>query len=201
MDGNAKLAFQRPTPISLSTETKLKLEALATMLQQPMSVVVERTVLAYIGSLPEKDRDLIESLAARAAQSLAQQSGEPKQGGTQMNGGRRLSRTVTGKEFAYIEGSVGIEVFFENSPPLRISHENMERIKHELVSRKGPALMGAIFSPLMPHSIGKAIHDKYGMTPINLSYVVPLLREAGIVRAFKEGRNWYVEGVNPTTKQ
>jgi len=53
--------------------------------------------------------------------------------------------------------------------------------------------MGAIYSPLMPHSIGEGIKKKYGLTPINLSYVVPLLRERKLVKAFKKGRNWYVE--------
>jgi hypothetical protein len=53
--------------------------------------------------------------------------------------------------------------------------------------------MGAIYSPLMPHSIGEGIQKKYGLTPINLSYVVLLLRERKLVNAFKKGPNWYVE--------
>jgi len=60
--------------------------------------------------------------------------------------------------------------------------------------------MGAIFSPLMPNSIGEAIQKKYKLTPINLSYVVPLLRERNLVQALKEGRNWYVEAVQKPTK-
>ena len=47
----------------------------------------------------------------------------------------------------------------------------------------------------MPNSIGEAIQKKHRLTPINLSYVVPLLSERNLVRAFKEGRNWYVEAV------
>jgi hypothetical protein len=55
--------------------------------------------------------------------------------------------------------------------------------------------MGANFSPLVPNSIGEAIQRKHKLTPINLSYVVPLMRERGLVRAYKEGRNWIVEAI------
>src|SRR5438876_6563503 len=181
--------FQRPLPVSLSWETKLKLEALATMLQQPTSAVLERAVLTYITSLPEADRKLVQSLATRARQSLSLHSESE-------NGGVQTSKTVNGKEFRY-RGSIddGLEILFENSQPLRITCESIHRIKEEIESRKGRALMGAIFSPLMPNSIGEAIQKKYKLTPINLSYVVPLLRERNLVQALKEGRNWYVEAV------
>jgi hypothetical protein len=181
--------FQRPVPASLSLETKLKLEALATMLQQPTSAVLERAILTYISSLPEPDRALVQSLATRARQSLSLQSESG-------NGGMRTSETVTGKEFRF-RGSLedGLEILFENSQPLRITSENIQRIKEEIENRKGRALMGAIYSPLMPNSIGEAIQKKHRLTPINLSYVIPLLIERNLVRAFKEGRNWYVEAV------
>jgi hypothetical protein len=185
-----KQAFRRPIPVSLSDEARLKLEALSTMLQEPASLVLERAVLAYITSLPLADRDLVKSLATRARVSLSTQST------VSTSGDIRSSRTVKGTEFIY-KGSIEdrIEVLFENAPPLRITRENIDRIREEIVSRKGPGLMGAIFSPLMPNSIGEAIQTKYRLTPISLSYVIPLLRERGEVRAFKEGRTWYVEAV------
>ena len=173
----------------LSLETKLKLDALATMLQQSTSTVLERAILTYIASLPEADRVLVQSLATRARQSLSLHSESG-------NGGMRISETVSGKEFRY-RGSIedGVEILFESSQPLRITSESIHRIKEEIDSRKGRALMGAIYSPLMPNSIGEAIQKKHRLTPINLSYVVPLLSERNLVRAFKEGRNWYVEAV------
>jgi hypothetical protein len=48
----------------------------------------------------------------------------------------------------------------------------------------------------MPTSIGEAIYQKYKLSPINLSYVMPLLQENKELRAFKEGRNWYVEAAS-----
>ena len=193
-----KQGVHRSIPVSLSAETRLKLEALSTMLQESTSLVLERAVVAYITSLPLVDRDLVELLATRARQSLSTQSSVSPEGDI------RSSRTVKGKEFIY-KGSIDdrIEVLFENAPPLRITRENIDRIREEIVSRKGPGLMGAIFSPPMPNSIGMAIQRKYRLTPISLSYVIPLLRERGEVRAFKEGRSWYVEAVTsrPTGKQ
>jgi hypothetical protein len=44
---------------------------------------------------------------------------------------------------------------------------------------------GRILFPLMPNSIGEEIQRKHKLTPINLSYVVPILRDNGIIRAFK----------------
>ncbi len=178
--------FPRPIPISLSLETKLKLDALATMLQQPISSVVERGILAYISSLPEVDRALVHSLATRARQSVSLHSESE-------NVGIRSSSTVSGKPFSY-KGSIDgdLEILFQNSPALRITREGISQIRKEIKRRK-LALMGAIYSPLMPNSIGEAIQTKHGLTPINLSYVIPLLRERKLVRAFKEGRNWYVE--------
>ena len=112
------------------------------------------------------------------------------------NGGLKTSHTVNTKEFSY-RGSIDskVEVVFKNSQPLRISRESIELITKEIESRGGPTLMGAIFSPLMPNSLGKAIQEKYRLSPITLSYVIPLLRERGLVKAFKNGRNWYVEAV------
>jgi hypothetical protein len=180
----------RSSAILLSLDAKLKVDALATMHQKSAAAIIESAVLAYVAALPDADRTLVESLAARAKQSLAS-----RRDGSDGDG-LRTSKTVNGKEFTY-RGSIdsGIEVLFENSQPLRITHESINRIKQEIVRRKGPALMGAIYSPLMPNSIGEAIQQKYKLTPINLSYVIPLLCERNEVRAFKEGRNWYVQAV------
>ena len=165
------------------------------MHQKSAASIVESAVLSYVASLPEGDRTLVESLAARARRSLSSQ-----RGGADI-GSLRTSKTVKGKEFTY-KGSLdsGIEVYFENSQPLRITHVSINRIREEIVKRKGPALMGAIYSPLMPSSIGEAIQQKYKLTPINLSYVIPLLRENNEVRAFKEGRNWYVDAMSKPQK-
>jgi hypothetical protein len=61
--------------------------------------------------------------------------------------------------------------------------------------------MGAIYSPLMPNSIGEAIYKKYKRSPIVLSYVIPLLQQRNEVRAFKEGRNWLVEAPSAGARQ
>ena len=57
----------------------------------------------------------------------------------------RISETVSGKEFRY-RGSIedGVEILFESSQPVRITSESIHRIKGEIDSRKGRALMGAI---------------------------------------------------------
>src|SRR5260370_16748160 len=64
--------FQRPMPVSFTLLTKLKIEALETILQQPTSVVLERAVLSYIEALPNGDRSLVQSLATRALESVQQ---------------------------------------------------------------------------------------------------------------------------------
>jgi len=107
-------------------------------------------------------------------------------------------RTVNGKPFRCC-GSIDekLEIFFENSQPLRITKDSIDKIRKEIAPRKGPALMGAIYAPPMPSSIGEAIQTKHKLTPINLSYVVPLLQERHLVSAFKEGRNWYITATPP----
>jgi hypothetical protein len=195
MPKQTRSSFERLMSGSLSGETKLKVEALSTMLQEPIAVVLERAVLAYVASLPSADRDLIQSLTTRARQSLSTRSNGSD------NEQTRTSRTVTDKEFVY-KGSIdeGLEVLFDNSQSLRVTRESIERIREEILRRQGPALMGAIYSPLMPNSLGEAIQKKYRLSPINLSYVVPLLRERDEVQVFKKGRNWYVEPVSATGK-
>jgi hypothetical protein len=184
----AELRNQRPLSVPFTLATKLKIEALETILQQPASTILETAVRAFIAALPDADRKLVESLASRALESV-QQSSQAETAAKRV----RVCSTVSGSHFEYT-GSLdeGIEVLFQKSRPLRITRESIGLIRQEIAQRKGPALMGAIFSPLMPNSIGEAIQKKHRLTPINLSYVIPLLRERGVVRAFKEGRNWYV---------
>jgi len=183
-----ELRNQRPLSVAFTLSTKLRIEALETILQRPTSTILEDAVQGLIAALPEGDRNLVESLAGRALESVRRSSQADK-----ATGRVRACTTVSGKRFEYT-GSLdaGIEVQFPSSRPLRITREGIYHIRREIEQRKGPVLMGAIFSPLMPNSIGEAIQRKYKLTPINLSYVVPLLRELGVVRAFKEGRSWYV---------
>ena len=177
----------RPISVALSLTTRLRLQAIETILQQSTSVVLQRAIEDFIEHLPDHDRALIKALTTRALNSLQKRADDdtPREEST--------GRTVNGKPFRY-RGSIddGLEILFENSQPLRITKASIDKIREEIADRKGPALMGAIFSPLMPDSIGEAIQTKHKLTPINLSYVVPLLQEQRLVNAFKEGRNWYI---------
>jgi hypothetical protein len=181
---------QRPLALPLSLDSRLRLEALETIFQQPSSEIVERAILGLLDRMAEADRLLVEALVNRARQAIS----DSKQNGTSRDSDLKTCYTVTGKEFRY-RGSLAedVEVVFDNSQPLRITRESIDHITHEIQERQGPALMGAIYSPLMPDSIGEAISRKYRLSPINLSYIIPLLREQGLVRTFKESRNWFVE--------
>jgi hypothetical protein len=182
----------RPLSVVLPLTTRLGLQAIETILQQNTATVLQRAIEDFIGNLPNHDRSLIGAMTTRALNSLQDRitSDTPHAENT--------SRTVNGKPFKY-RGSLdeGLEIFFENSQPLRITKANIDKIRKEINDRKGPALMGAIYSPLMPNSIGEAIQTKYKLTPINLSYVVPLLQERHLVNAFKDGRNWYITATPP----
>jgi hypothetical protein len=184
--------YQPPLSLTLPLRTRVQLEALDTLLRQSSSEVVERAVAALVETLDTRDRELIELLTNRVLENI----GQNRQMAERETSTIRDSQTVSGKKFRYsgsIEG--GLEVHFENSQPLKISAESIERIKEEIAARKGRVPMGAIYSPLMPNSLGEAIHRKYKLSPINLSYVIPLLKERNVVTAFKERRNWYVQAV------
>jgi hypothetical protein len=159
------------------------------MFGEPADKVIAHAVAALMKELPAANRHTAESFIALARQSLP--SGAP------LHQTAKTAKTVNGKEFTYT-GTIdeGIVVQFDKSQPLRISREAIDSIRREIVTREGPALMGAIFSPLMPRSIGEAIQTKYKLSPIMLSYVIPLLRDRGEVQVFKNGRNWYVRAVN-----
>src|SRR5258708_33781946 len=113
--------FQGPMPVSFTLLTKLKIEALEAILQQPTSVVLEKAVLSFIEALPNGDRSLVQSLATRALESVQQSSqAEPNTKAI------RVCNTVSGKQFRY-RGSLeeGIETLFDNSQPLRITRTNI----------------------------------------------------------------------------
>jgi len=184
----------RPLSVALPLTTRLRLQAVETILQRPTSAVLQKAIEEFIDHLPDHDRALIDAMTTRAHNSLQDRT---------MNNPTReenTGRTVNGKPFRY-RGSIdeGLEILFDNSQPLRITKANIDKIKKEITDRNGPALMGAIYSPLMPNSIGEAIQTKHKLTPINLSYVVPLLQEQHLIRAFKEGRNWYITAASPAT--
>ena len=165
------------------------LEALETLLRVPVNRIIEAALETYVAKLPERDQQLLESLVTRASEHEVAAQSSAGVAGSEVN----EAQTVKGKSFRY-RGSLddGLEVRFENSQPLRILPESIAKIRKEIRDRRGPAMMGAIFAPLLARSIGEAISRKHGISPINLSYVVPLLVKNGEIRAFKEGRYWMV---------
>jgi hypothetical protein len=90
------------------------------------------------------------------------------------------SKTVMGKRFKY-KGSLaaGISVQFDDSgadwvvPP-----QIIEIIKSEIAQRS-PALMGASRRPLVKNSVGETLYREHGFSPQAMTYVLPLLVEAG----------------------
>ncbi len=175
--------------VAFSLRSRLTLEALETLLRIPANRIVESALEAYVAGLPEADKRLLESLVSRASEHEAALESSTKTRGSEVHEGQ----TVKGKSFNY-RGSLdeGLVILFENSQPLKIPPESIAKIRTEIRERRGPALMGAIFAPLLPGSIGEAVARKHGISPINLSYVVPLLVNSGEVHAFKKGRYWMV---------
>lgn len=56
--------------IAIQPETRVRLEALSTLLQQPLGKVVEKGIQSLLGTLSENDRGAIEVLSKRAMQNL-----------------------------------------------------------------------------------------------------------------------------------
>src|SRR5262245_29967421 len=52
--------------IAIQPETRVRLEALSTLLQQPLGKVIEKGVYALLDTLPGKDKELVEVLSKRA---------------------------------------------------------------------------------------------------------------------------------------
>ena len=92
----------------------------------------------------------------------------------------KRSKTVMGKPFEY-KGSLaeGISVHFGDAgadwfiPPTII-----EAVKTEIAER-APVLMGASRKPLVKDSVGETLYRDHGFSPQAMSYVLPLLIEAG----------------------
>jgi len=93
-------------------------------------------------------------------------------------------QTLTGVIYKY-NGSLddGLEVF-KGSPSFKVSKELIDLIKSE-IERNSPVLMGACRDNPNPYSIGRFLLDK-GYSPQNLSYVIPMLIDAGFCIASKK---------------
>jgi hypothetical protein len=90
------------------------------------------------------------------------------------------SKTVMGKRFKY-RGSLetGISVQFEDSgADWVVPAEIIEVIKAQIAERS-PVLMGASRRPLVKDSVGETLYRDYGFSPAAMTYVLPLLVEAG----------------------
>lgn len=90
------------------------------------------------------------------------------------------SKTVMGKRFKY-RGSLesGISVQFEDSgADWVVPVEIIEVIKAQIAERS-PVLMGASRRPLVKDSVGETLYRDYGFSPAAMTYVLPLLVEAG----------------------
>ncbi|MGA3040614.1 MAG: hypothetical protein ABSF54_07485, partial [Bryobacteraceae bacterium] len=91
-----ELRNQRPLSVAFTLSTKLRIEALETILQRPTSTILEDAVQGLIAALPEGDRNLVESLAGRALESVRRSSQADK-----ATGRVRACTTVSGKRFEY----------------------------------------------------------------------------------------------------
>ncbi len=102
------------------------------------------------------------------------------------------SRTVTGKSFEY-SGSLanGLAVTHESGHATRIGTATVDFVKRE-IERRSPVLMGANRQPLVRDSLGESVRVELGQSPQVLSYIIPLLVEAGFCRVAKSGRNYVV---------
>jgi len=90
------------------------------------------------------------------------------------------SKTVMGKRFKY-RGSLdaGISVQFDDTgADWFIPAEVIEIIKAQIAERS-PVLMGASRRPLVKDSVGETLYREYGFSPAAMTYVLPLLVEAG----------------------
>ena len=90
------------------------------------------------------------------------------------------SKTVMGKRFKY-KGSLaaGISVQFEDTgADWFIPPQVIEIIKNEIAERS-PVLMGASRRPLVKDSVGETLYREHGFSPAAMTYVLPLLVEAG----------------------
>jgi hypothetical protein len=91
-----------------------------------------------------------------------------------------MSKTVMGKRFKYRGSlSTGISVDFgDTGADWFIPAEIIEVIKHEIAERS-PVLMGASRRPLVKDSVGETLFREHEFSPAAMTYVLPLLIEAG----------------------
>ncbi|PKQ16689.1 MAG: hypothetical protein CVT67_02660 [Actinobacteria bacterium HGW-Actinobacteria-7] len=92
----------------------------------------------------------------------------------------KQSRTVMGKPFRYngaLSKGIGVR-FADSKTDWFIPAEIIEIIKTEIAQRS-PVLMGASRKPLVKNSVGETLYRDHGFSPRAMSYVLPLLVEAG----------------------
>jgi hypothetical protein len=92
----------------------------------------------------------------------------------------KTSKTVMGKPFKY-SGTLaeGIKVrFADTKTDWAIPAEIIAVIKKEIAERS-PVLMGASRKPLLKGSVGETLYREHGFSPRAMTYVLPLLVEAG----------------------
>lgn len=92
----------------------------------------------------------------------------------------KTATTVMGKRFKY-EGTLdrGIRIHFgDGGRDWLIPPEIVDIIKSE-ITRRSPVLMGASRRPLVKDSVGETLYRDHGFSPQAMSYVLPLLIEAG----------------------
>ncbi|MHB1135423.1 MAG: hypothetical protein ACYC1X_01355 [Coriobacteriia bacterium] len=89
-------------------------------------------------------------------------------------------KTVMGKRFKYRGSlSTGISIDFGDSgADWLIPVEIIEVIKDE-IARRSPVLMGASRKPLVKDSVGETLYREHGFSPAAMTYVLPLLVDAG----------------------
>jgi hypothetical protein len=90
------------------------------------------------------------------------------------------AKTLTGKPFMY-SGSLatGLTIQFGNAGKvMKIPVRIIDIIRTE-ITRRRPVLAGANRDPLVPNSVGKALHEKHRFSPQAMSYVLPLLIQEG----------------------
>jgi hypothetical protein len=90
------------------------------------------------------------------------------------------NRTLTGKQFTY-SGSLatGLTIQFGNAGKvMKIPVRIVDIIRNE-ITKRSPVLAGANRDPLVLNSVGKALYEKYHISPQAMSYVLPLLVQEG----------------------
>jgi hypothetical protein len=181
---------QRGASLQIPPHTRVRLESLATLMQVTGATVVERSLEALLRTMLTDDRNIVDLLTCRALQNAGEQ-GQAANGRSQ---NVFEARAVKGRPFKYT-GSLktGLEVFFPNSPSLKVSAESIRLIREEVDAHRGSVRMGACLKPLVADSVGEAIYCKHKLTPIHLSFVIPLMESEGSCSTRKEGRNWLVE--------